>query len=983
MCFIRNVMFRSLGIMLALACGAGSLMGQRADGTLRGRVMDERGGLIVGAQVIVSGENSVTRDVVTNENGMYDFNNLMPGRYAVRASAPGFAQYEKADVGLDSTRTMVLDIRLTVAPTKEEVTVQSGSALNTDSDNNASAIALRGEDLDGLPDDPDALLAALKALAGPGAGPDGGQIFIDGFTSAHIPSKSSIREVRINQNPFSAEFDRLGFGRIEITTKAGAATYQGTAFFNFNDESFNSRNPFSLTRAPFQSRRYGGDLTGPFMSRKGSFFMSIERREIDDNAFINATVLDEAFNIAPLSQAVLVPQRRTSLSPRFDYQLDANNTLVGRYIYTKVRRSKTGVGDFSLLSHAYDTSSLQQTAQVTETAIIKRKIINEARLQFARETRRLDGGNSLPSLVVLDAFVGGGPQVGLSSFGDERWELSDNVMFVLGQHTIRSGGRLRRVKISDVSPQNFGGTLTFAGGLAPRLAGEQIVLDASGQPSLEFITSIERFRRTQVFQRQGRTPAEIRALGGGAAQFSIAGGNPHAHASQSDLGLFIQDDWRLRRNLTVNLGLRYERQTNIDSALDFAPRLAFAWAPGAGKNSKAKTIIRGGFGIFYSRVDENLVLQANRFNGATQRQFIITDPAVLDSFSGTPSIDELAGLAQPQTERRLADGLRSPYSIESALSIERQLPLNSTLTLTYLNLRTLHVLRTRNINAPLAGTFMPENPGSGVRPLGEMGNIYQYESSGTFKMNRLEVVFATRFNKKFSLNAVYGLGKAKSDTDGVNSFPANQYNLSTEYGRSALDIRHRLFLSGTMSAPFDIRLSPLIVAASGRPFNITIGRDLNGDTVFAERPAFATDLAKPGVVFTSFGAFDPNPAPGQMLVPRNYGNGPAFFAVSLRASKTFRFGTTGQSKTVSAPSASRQPAERRAQSANDRAGESKYALNFSIQAWNIFNHNNMNVPVGNLGSALFGHANSIAGSFGSGDPLSGNRVVEMQLRLSF
>jgi hypothetical protein len=970
---------RSLGATLLIILCLGSLHGQQAAGGLRGRVVDERGAVIVGAKVGLTGSDGTEKTAATDAEGMYAFGGLEPGAYVLRVTALGFVPYQRPDVKVSPGRAALIDITLTVGLEKQEVNVESSAPVNTQPDANASAIVLRGADLDALPDDPEALTAALQALAGPAAGPDGGQVFVDGFSGARVPTKSSIREVRINQNPFSAEFDKLGFGRIEIVTKAGSSKYEGSGFFNFNDESLNARNPFAPSRAPFQVRRYGGNLSGPFLNKRGSFFLDFDRREVDDSAVVNATALDPGLNVTHISQALTVPQRRVTFSARFDRQLDPNNTLVGRYTYAGSRTNNAGVGDFSLASRAYNTSAAGQNVQVSETSVIRQKFINDFRFQFARESRRVGSDNSDPAVLVLDAFLGGGPQVGSASYKENRWELGDNLMFARGHHTLRVGARLRGVDITDVSPQNFGGTFTFAGGFAPRLEGGRVVLDANGAPVVEAVTSIERYRRTQVLRRQGLTPAQIRLLGGGASQFSISTGEPEAGVSQFDLGSFVQDDWALRPNLTLNFGLRYETQTNIADTLDFAPRVAFAWAPAAGGSKRPKTVLRGGFGLFYSRFGESLTLQARRFDGSRQRQFIVTDPSVIDSLPDRPSAADLAGFALPPTVRRVAADLRAPYSLQSALSLERQLPRNSTLTINYLNLHTLHVLRTRSLNAPPPGTAVPDAPG-GLRSLAGVGNVYEYESSGIFNMSRLEVIGSTRFNRKVSLNAAYGLGSAKSDTDGVNSFPANPYDLSGEYGPSALDIRHRFFLTGSISAPWKLRFSPLVVVASGRPFNITTGRDANGDTLFTERPAFATDLTRPGVVVTPLGAFDLDPESGQKIIPRNYGRAPAFFAVSLRASRTFLFGAGGVKSAAAAPQkrsgagsiAARRPAP-----------EPRYTLNLSVQVWNLFNRANVNLPVGNLSSPLFGRPNSLAGGFGAGDPLSGSRLVDLQVRLNF
>ncbi|PYT02707.1 MAG: TonB-dependent receptor [Acidobacteria bacterium] len=737
---------------------------------------------------------------------------------------------------------------------------------------------------------------ALQALAGPSSGSDeGAQIFVDGFTGGRLPPKESIREIRINRNPFSAEYDRLGYGRIEIFTKPGTDRFRGQAFFNFNDESLNSRLPFAATRAPYQSRRYGGNLSGPLSAKKASVFLDFERRETDDNAVVQAVVLDPSFNPVSFNQTILTPDRRTTFSPRLDYQLNPTNTLVARYTFERASHLNEGVGDFNLPSRAFNETNTQQTVQATETAVINKKVINETHFQYERDRRRQQGGSQDPTIRVLEAFTGGGAQVGLSLNNQDRFEIQNYTSWTVGTHSLKAGARIRADRIRDVSPQNFAGTFTFAGGLAPELdANNRIVTDAGGNPVLIDITSIERFRRTQLFRQQGLTPAEIRARGGGATQFSIAGGNPEADVTYTDFEPFVQDDWRFRPNLTLSAGLRYEIQNNIHSNLNFAPRLAFAWSPSADPR-KQKTVVRGGFGVFFTRFSENLTLQAERFNGTNQQQFVVTNAtpgglSVLDLFPTVPTTAQLSAFQIQQTTRQVARDIRTPYTMQTAISVERQLPYRITLSVSYIAARTLHVLRARNINAPLTdslGRPLRDPSGNLVRPDPTRGNVFEYESSGRFNQNQLIVNFNNRFSRKLTLFGNYVLNFASSDTDGAFSFPVNQYDLTGEYGRSALDTRHRFFLGGSINAlPWGLRLNPFVVANSGRPFNITIGRDLNGDSLFTERPAFATDLTRVSVRRTPFGAFDLDPQPGQVIIPRNFGEGPGFFSVNLRLSKT-------------------------------------------------------------------------------------------------
>ncbi|HWS53989.1 MAG TPA: carboxypeptidase regulatory-like domain-containing protein, partial [Pyrinomonadaceae bacterium] len=843
-------------VLLSAVCG----VAQQSQGTLRGQVTDELGGLVVGANVTATDASGVERTATTDDEGRYAFSSLAPGRYTVRVVAPSFALYENAGVEVTAGRTDPLDIVLSVAIELEEVTVTAETPVGTDPEENAGAVILRGEDLDALPDDPDDLAEALQALAGPSVGGDGeAQIYLDGFTGGRLPPKESIREIRINRNPFSAEYDRLGYGRIEIFTKPGTERFRGQAFFNFNDESLNSRSPFADRRADYQSRRYGGNLSGPIVKGKASFFVDFQRRETDDNDIVRAVVLNDELLPVPFVTTLVTPARRTTFSPRLDWQLNPTNTLVARYTFETNRREDEGVGGFDLPERAFDMENTQHTLQLTETAVINQSVINETRFQYVRERRRREGGSLEPTIRVLDAFTGGGSQIGLSFDDEDRFELQNYTSWAWRNHSLKAGARLRHLSLRDVSPQNFAGTFTF--------------------------TSLENF------------------AAGRPSQFSISGGDPEARVKQTDFSPFIQDDWRVRPNLTVSAGLRYEAQTNIEGRADFAPRLAFAWSPDQGQGGRARTVIRGGFGLFYDRVGENLTLQAERADGVSRQQFLITGAtpggaSVLENFPRVPTLAELQEFQIRQTVRRLAEDLRAPYTMQVALSVERQLPYNTSLSVSFIGARSLHLLRSRNVNAPLLdedGAPLRDDEGNFVRPLPALGNIFQYESSGRFSQQQLVVSFNNRFSRRASFSANYTFNRARSDTDGSGSFPVNQYDLAGEYGRSAQDIRHRFFLFGTINAlPWGIRLNPILTLNSGRPFNITTGDDDNRDTIFNERPAFATDLSRPSVRVTPYGTFDLDPLPGQEIIPRNYGTGPTFFGVNLRASKTFGFGDVAE-----------------------------------------------------------------------------------------
>ncbi len=947
------------------------------NGRITGQVQDTLGAVVVGASVTVVSATGQEKTTTSNPNGEFSVTGLAPGRYTVKVFATNFSLYENTEVDVEAAEPTELLVPLTVEAVIEQVDIDLANQLTTDPENNLGATVLREQDLEALPDDPDELEAALQALAGPSAGPDGGQIYIDGFTGGRLPPKEAIREIRINQNPFSAEFDRLGFGRIEILTRPGSDKFRGSVFGNFNDESLNSRNPFAANRAPSQTRFFGGNVSGPIQKGKSSFFLDINNRDIDSNSVINARILDPNLNVIPFTQDVRIPNKRFSISPRFDYAINENNTLIVRYSFQKFSVENQGIGGLSLPSRASETENTEHEIRLTETMIINPTTVNETRFEYDWENSNRFGDNSIPTVSVADAFIGGGSQIGTSFDKERSWELQNFTTTTWGtNHTLKFGGRVRNVNITDRSENNFGGSFTF--------------------------TNLDSYRSA--------------ILGTGIpTQFSITVGNPEQKVSRTDVGLFVTDDWRVTPALTLSFGLRYENQTNINDSLNFAPRFSFAWSPGAGGARPPKTVFRGGFGVFYDRFSEGLTLQAERFNGSSQLNLIVNsldpDPVrraaaiallsqpvfTLDGVTNVPTADQiLAALPQSNTIRAISPELQSPYTMQLALGVERQLPMNTNLSVFYIGARTLHGLRARNINAPIC----PEqiNCLNAPRPFADQGNIYQYESSGVSTQNQLIVNFRSMIRPGINLFGNYRLGFANSDSDGSGSFPAYSYDLAGEYGRASSDIRHFFVIGGNISLPWEISLSPFISMNSGRPFNITRGLDLNGDSLFTERPTFAELGARCVELglsnsFCDISGQDPN-----AIIPRNFGDGPKFFNVNLRLSKNFGFGSTADSAPAGGgagrPAGGGIPVGRGGGMRGGGrggmfggGGERKpYNLNLGISVNNLFNNVNFNPPVGNLASSRFGQYTSTAGSFGGFGGFGGgsaNRKIELSARFSW
>jgi hypothetical protein len=973
-------------------------------GTLRGVVADGSGALVPGAQVKISNETGIVKAATAGDDGSYTVNGLAAGKYTVQASSPGMTQTEPATVEV-SGGVVTLNLTLRVVLEKQEITVQEnvGPQVTTDPSQNAATLVMREESLDALSDDPDDLQADLAALAGPSAGPNGGQIYIDGFTAGDsaLPSKDAIREVRVNQNPFSPEFDAIGYGRTEILTKPGRDRFRGQAYFNYGNDIFNSRNPYAGQKAPFDLKEVGGSVGGA-LTQRASFFGEIDQRNIDNGTVISAITLDpkSLAIVNPFTQVFSSPLSRLRVSPRIDYQLNSNNTLTFRYALTRTSSTDIGAGGFNLASTAYNQLLTEHAFQATETAVLGPCVVDETHFQFLHQhnyINAVDQNDEDPTIVVSNAFTGGGPPNRAYQYIHHHYEVQNYVSIAKGAHSWKGGVRLRAVAIRDTTLQNFDGTYTFGGAYAPILNSnlEPIAPGVVCNPQVpnaacQTLSSIQQYQRLLLLKSMNFTGKQIEMLGGGPTQFSLNYGIPVVNVGQVDAGLFAGDDWRLKPNLTLSLGLRYETQNNIHDRRDFAPRLGFAWAPGATSNSaRPKTVVRGGFGVFYYRFSEQNVLIAQRFNDVNQTQYVLINPDP-NIYPAIPSISTLEQQGLPPAIHTVSSSLVAPYVIQSALGIERQIPGNTTVAITYTNSHGQHLLLSRDINAPLDGTV----------PFPGRGPIYEMESGGLYNQNQLVVNINSRFRSRISLFGYYMLSYVNSNTDGVNTYPANQYSSAGEYGAAATDVRHRATIGGSIATFWDLRLSPLIFAQSGAPFNIITSQDVYGDTILSARPGIVSSNGS-GIVPTKYGFLDPNPSPGEPTLPRNFGRGPGQFTVDLRLAKTFGLGRlrnpearnrkpsdSGPAPVAPPPG----PAGRGSIGGFDQGGGGggggvstgrRYNLTASISARNLFNHVNPGPIIGNINSPLFGQANQIAGGFGAFAGNASNRRLEFQLRLAF
>ena len=818
---------------------------------LKVTVIDQTGAALITASVVLTGASGTAVTMAADERGEATFTGLEPGTYTIRAAAEAFEPFEGRLTIEKGANAVTLELPL--AGISEDVLVETDMA---GPDGSGFTTSLSEQEIAELPDDPDELQQVLEQMAGPGA-----TIRVNGFRGGRLPPKSQIQSVRFRRNSYAADTHEAGGFGIDIVTRPGNSAWRGMTSVGFRDESLNARNAFAPSLGPEQYRRFGFAADGPIVKGKTSLAINVDANASYDSQTIVATTPEGRLN-----DQVRRPDDRLFALARIDHQLTPSQMIRLELRRENEENENLGVGDFNLQERAYTSRGRESSLRFSLNGLVAPAVAHELKVRFEDSRIETSSFSSAPAVVVIDAFSSGGA----GQQGDRRGrllEVEDNIDFELGRkHRLRAGVQLESTWYRSDELSNGNGTWTF-GDLA--------------QYELGIATTYT--------QRVGATLVEY---------------------NQTQGAWYIQDDWTPLKTLSVSLGLRHELQTHLDDVWTLAPRVGFAWSPGA-------YTVRGGYGIFHDWFDSGLYEQTLRVNGVTQQEIVIQRPSYPDPSGG------IFANPLPPSRLQVDPNLRMPVLHQASIGIERTFLETLRVMASYTRQRGSNQFRAVNLNAPV--------PGTSQRPDPSVGNVTQLISDGESEVDRLQVnVNYARPERRLFMGASYTLGRARNFSDNPFALPANNYDLDAEWGPSSQDVRHRLFAMINVGLPRGLRLGVFSQAQSARPYNIITGFDTNNDTVVNDRPEG---------------------------VGRNSARGAPTWNLNARLSKTFSFGPERQTEGPQMRGGGGRRGGRGGMIMMDASGL-RYQMEFYAQAFNVLNRRNLMAFSGNQRSEYFGLATS-------------------------
>ena len=734
--------------------------------SVRGSVVDPTGATVPGATVRLESPNGgLVSQTTVDAAGNFLLTNLSAGTFSL--AVPAFSGFASHTQSLRLT-SGVTTVKITLDPESinQQINVGAEQSLSTDSSANRDTVSVTGSELKKLPVFDQDYIATLTPFLDAAAGSSGPvTLIVDGVEMKSVGvSASAIQEVRINNDPYSAEFNRPGRGRIEIITKPGSPNFHGEVNFIVRNAIFNAKNYFSPVRPPESRRIYEGHLSGP-VGHGGhtSFITSASYRQQDTAAVVNAIGPN-----GPIIENVLTPNRNSQYSLRVTHDFSPNHRLSLGYNFENSTSTNAGVGGITLPEAGYNLNSREDDAIFNDRIIVTPNLINQLQITFEKDEDVTQSVTNAQSIQVSGSFIGGGAQADTAKT-ENTIHVNEIVTWSHGRHYIRAGIQLPQFSRRAVDDHtNRLGTYKFS----------------------------------SLSNYSGNTPFVFTAQQGpGRALYWI-----------NEFGSFIQDQIKLSPKLQLALGLRYDWQTFLPDNNNLGPRISLAYAPGNGK-----TILRAGTGVFYDRTGGDFPATVKLHDGVVLHSVQIQNPA-FPLPAGTNFSSYPTNLA------RFDPHVRTPYAFQYSFGVERQIHKTLTLTAAYRGQVQVKSFRSRDANAPI----LPPNPSLTAnypRPNLSFGQIQQVESGGRTLLNALDLSFRSNAGRWFTGQGQYTFSRFDGNTGGINAFPQNQYLPNEEWGRATQDRLQRFNLLGNINPDHWLTLGVGLNLYSGTPYNETTGND--------------------------------------------------------------------------------------------------------------------------------------------------------------
>ena len=875
---------------LALLCSAPAFA-QTRQARLLVTVVDQTGAVIPNATMTVVRTEDPAKTVIgpvkSDEKGVATLEGLTPGTYVVEVAFPGFETRILKDVRLragDNRQGAILAIQ----NMQDEITVGRDKQATAADPKSTFGTTMTREQIEALSDDPDEMRRQIQDMA-----PDA-VLRIDSFEGGNLPPKAQIKSIHITRDQFAAESHYAGAHFIDIITQPGMGPISGSTNFRFADRVFNASDPRTNVKGPEQMQNYGLNFGGTLIQGKSSFALSIN----GGGNYSAPTIVSEGPQGRRV-ETLPIKQNRDNLFSygSLDYAVTKDQTLRMTFDFNRFSSQNLGIGQFDEIGRAYGTTESGGTLRIQHAGPVGRRFFTNTRLQMNFQESDRESEFELPTLRILDARTSGGAQ----QRGGRRTKgvnLASDLDYVRGIHSFRTGIDINSSWVSTDEDSNYLGTYTF----------ESIDAYVAGTPR----------------------------------SYTRRIGDPNIDYENTLGAVYLQDDIRVRKNLTISPGVRYEVQTHVSDYNNFAPRLGVNWAP----FKSGRTTIRASAGIFYDWLSMGTYEQTLRGDGFRQQELNIINPSFPD-----PGTD---GPIPATNQYRMGGDIALVHTRRLSAGVQQTVTPRIRVGATYAWTHFLGLLRGENLNAPV----------DGVRPDPRFANVIRAiddaESKNHTLSTNMSVSLGTptpamqqdRWNwRRGSIFTTYTLAKQRSNSDGAFSPPFTG-SPEGEWGPANNDMRHRLNIGLNTQALKNMNMSLSFNYNTANPYTIRTGNDDNADLIFNDRPAG---------------------------VPRNTERGDAMMNISTNASYTIAFGkrpaaappTGGGGQTIITSGDGMMVM--RVGAPGGGSGAARYRINLSIGVQNLTNRVNHTGWNGTMTSPFFGQSTSV------GSP----RKINMGVSFSF